>query len=567
MRMTSLFGATLYEDPTTAELISHKLMLRAGLIKVLASGIYTYLPLGNKVIQKICKIVRQELNKIEGQEVILPILHPAEIWQETKRWDEYGEEMFKITDRKRRYFGLGPTHEEIITDLVRKEVKSYRQLPFMLYQIQTKFRDEVRPRFGVMRAREFIMKDAYSFHISEEDLDCWYKKLYQAYGNIFTRCGFNYIVVEADPGLIGGSMSHEFMVISNSGEEPLVICKNCNYSDHLDQAISLSTSNLKTEEDRVELKLIKTPNLRTVPEVSNFLKVPPSKLIKTLIYEVGEECVAVLISGDEEINEKKLQKIIGCEDLALANKETIERVTKAPLGYAGPIGLNNLKIIADHLIKDKINVVVGANKADAHYINANLHRDFKVEGFYDLRKAKEGDSCVKCGQKLQFCRGIEVGHIFKLGQKYSKAMRATFRDEDGQEKIIVMGCYGIGITRMVAAAIEQNHDKEGIIWPKAMAPYQILVLPVNVTDPEISAMAEDIYNCLINKGFEVLIDDRKESPGRKFKDADLIGIPFRITIGNKAKENKTYEVMERGKKEKKFLSKDELLEEIHQIFK
>ncbi|MDI6785642.1 MAG: proline--tRNA ligase [bacterium] len=563
--MTSLFTATLHEDPTTADLISHKLMLRAGLIKALASGVYTHLPLGNRVIQKICKIVREELDKIGGQEVILPILHPAEIWQETNRWDEYGEEMFKLTDRKKRYFGLGPTHEEIITDLIRKEVKSYRQLPIMLYQIQTKFRDEIRPRFGVMRAREFIMKDAYSFHISNEDLDCWYKKLYQAYSNIFTRCGFNYIVVEADPGLIGGSMSHEFMVVSDSGEEPLVICKSCGYSDHIDQAISLTNTDQKMEEEK-ELLLIETPNLRTVQEVSNFLKVEPSKLVKTLIYETNGEYIAVLISGDEELNEKKLQKIIGRENLTLASKEAIKKITKAPVGYAGPVGLKDIRIIADNLIKDKVNMVVGANKADAHYINTNIYRDFKVENFYDLKRAKEGDNCIKCNQKLQFCRGIEVGHIFKLGKKYSQAMKATYRDENGQEKVIIMGCYGIGITRMVAAAIEQNHDKDGIIWPKAIAPYQILVLPVNVTDPEVSAMADEIYNCLIDKGLEILIDDRNESPGRKFKDADLIGLPVRITIGNKAKENKKYEVISRNSKEKRFLSKKELLKEMHLMF-
>ncbi|MBU0599693.1 proline--tRNA ligase [bacterium] len=567
MRMTSLFATTLYQDPATVELVSHKLMLRAGLIKTMSCGIYTYLPLAHRVIQKISKIIREELNKVGGQELLLPILHPAQLWQETNRWNEYGEEMFKLRDRKNRSFGLGPTHEEVITDLVRREIKSYRQLPLMLYQIQTKFRDEIRPRFGVMRAREFIMKDAYSFHRNQEDLDSWYDKLYQAYRDIFTRCGLKFVIMEADSGLIGGSVSHEFMVISEEGEEPLVICEGEDYSSHLDRATSVPNSISGKKEETLALQLIETPNLKTVQEVSNFLKVPPYQLIKTLIYEDGKRCLAVLISGNDELNEKKLQKVVGGDNLALASQETIKRMTKAPLGYTGPVGLDNLEIIADHLIKDRFNMVVGANQANAHYLNANLLRDFKVAGFYDLRQVKEGDSCLKCGKKLKFYRGIEVGHVFKLGNKYSQAMKATFHDENGQEKEMIMGCYGIGVSRLVAAVIEQSHDQAGIIWPKTIAPYQILVLPTNVADPEISKLSFEIYDLLSNQGLEVIIDDRNESPGKKFKDADLIGLPICITIGNKAKESKKYEVKDRKSKERRYLSQDEVLREMKEIFK
>lgn len=564
MRMSRLFLYTLFQDPQDAEIISHKLMLRAGLIRKLSAGIYSYLPLGLRVLHKMINIVREEMDKIGAQEVLLPALHPASLWEETGRWEAYGEDMFKLIDRKKSPFGLGPTHEEIITDLVRKEVKSYRQLPLSLYQIQTKFRDEPRPRFGIIRGREFLMKDAYSFHTSDKDAEETYHKFYNAYEKIFTRCGLKFQIVEAESGLIGGAFSHEFMAFSPAGEDKMVSCNKCHYAANLEKAecgIRPKTEDqkLKTE----ELKLVETPGMKTVEEVSNFLKVSPSQLVKTLIYKADGKIIGVLISGDAQVNESKLRNAIGVKELELADSETIEKATKSPVGFAGPIGLN-IPLIVDASIQAKTNFVVGGNKADAHYLNANFDRDFKVTRFRDIKIVQDNDPCPKCSEgSLTISHGIELGHTFKLGTKYSVAMNANFLDEKGQEHPIIMGCYGIGVSRLIAAYIEQNNDERGIIWQPNIAPYEVLIIPINVSDAEQRDLAEKVYELLLREKISVLLDDRDERPGRKFTDADLIGIPIQIIIGSKTQSSGKIEICYRRTKEKVF----EPVENLVQIIK
>lgn len=561
MKISGLFLPTLFEDPREAELISHKLMLRAGLIRQLASGVYSYLPLGYRVLTKVSRIVEEEMDAIGGQEVLLPALHPKELWEETGRWTAYGPDMFKLNDRRSRDFGLGPTHEEIITDLVRSEVRSYRQLPLLLYQIQTKFRDEIRPRFGLMRAREFQMKDGYSFDVDEEKADKTYDLLYKAYSRIFSRCGLSFRAVEAESGLIGGSVSHEFMVPAEAGEDLMVLCNSCDYAANLERAECGEPDELQRGE-LAELTLVETPGMKRVDEVSRFLGIKSEQLVKTLIYKAGDLVVAALILGHQELNKTKLTRAIGKANLELADSETISAVTGAPVGFTGPIGLSGIKIIADNSIKGQANLVVGGNKADAHYTGANYDRDFQVNSWADIKVAQGKDPCPQCTGRLEIRRGIEVGHIFKLGTKYSQAMKAVFIDEDGQEKPFIMDTFGIGVSRIIGAVIEISHDENGIIWPMSITPYQVLILPINVQDEAQWDLSLEIYRMLQKEGIEVLLDDREERPGRKFTDSELIGIPLRIVIGNKTKQTGQIEISIRQNQEKRFVPLEDLISEI-----
>lgn len=538
MRLSQLLLPTLREEPADAEVVSHKLMLRAGMIRKLAAGIYTLLPLGVRVMQKVERIIREEMNRAGAQEVVMPCVLPADLWKESGRWDQYGKELLRMKDRHDRDYCFGPTHEEVITDLARREIRSYRQLPVNLYQIQVKFRDEVRPRFGVMRAREFVMKDAYSFDADEAGAEKTYAKMYDAYTRIFERCGLRFRAVEADSGLIGGRFSHEFMVLAETGEDAIVSCGKCAYAANLERA-EVPRSAEAAEEGMKKLEKVQTPGQRSVEEVTAFLDVPPQRLAKTLIFETEKGPVAALVRGDHEINEAKLRRHLGVTQLEMAGDEVVADVTRAPKGFAGPIGLG-VKIIADYALERAQNLVVGANEPDAHLVNVNPGRDFQVQEFADIRQAQEGDPCPRCPGRLQIFRGVEVGHIFKLGTKYTEALGATYLDPEGVERNFVMGCYGIGVGRTAAAAIEQNHDEEGIIFPFAIAPFQVLILPVNNKDESIMKAAEDLYQRLTAEGAEVLLDDRDERPGVKFKDADIIGIPLRLTVGDKnLKQGKT----------------------------
>jgi len=521
------------EVPSDAEIISHQLMIRAGLIRKLTSGIYSYLPLGYRVIRKLEQIIREEMNRAGAQEVHLPMVQPAEIWQESGRWTYYGKELLRLRDRHDHEYCLGPTHEEVITGLVRNDVKTYRQLPLNLYQIQTKFRDEVRPRFGVMRCREFGMKDAYSFDVDEEGAEKSYEKMFAAYNNIFRRCGLQFRPVEADSGSIGGKYSHEFMVMADSGEDAMVFCEKCAYAANLEKAeVACPEKKIIFEDDWLPLEDVDTPDVRTIEEVSAFLKVTPQNIVKTLIFNADGKPCAVLIRGDHEVNEVKVKNYLAAAELELASDDMIREVTGAPRGFAGPVNIK-APILVDYSVIDMVNFVTGGNRQDGHLKNVNVGRDFKVEAFTDLRIVNAGDPCPRCGQPIKTARGIEVGHVFKLGTKYSKAMKAVYLGKDGQEKIMIMGCYGIGIGRTVAAGIEQNHDDNGIIWPMPLAPYQVIITPVNINEITIRETAEYLYNAMITEGVEVLYDDRDERAGVKFKDADLIGIPLRVTVGHK----------------------------------
>ena len=564
MLYSKMLIPTLREDPTDAEVISHKLMLRAGMIRKLAAGIYTSLPLAHRVLRKTEEIIREEMNRAGALELTLPFVQPAEIWQESGRWDLYGKELLRFKDRGDRDFCLGPTHEEVITDVVRKEVTSYRQLPLILYQIHIKFRDEIRPRFGVMRAREFVMKDAYSFDVDEEAAEKSYRTMFDTYTRIFERCGLRFRAVEADTGPIGGSFSHEFMVLADSGEDSIFSCDSCSYAANKEKAeIGKETTDIRSVPQR-ELTRAETPGKRTIEEVSSFLKVTAKDLLKTLIYTVDGSAVAVLIRGDHELNEVKLKNLLKADFATLATDEEVERITSAPKGFAGPIRLK-VKIIADHAVKGMSNCVTGGNAQDLHLLNVNRGRDFAVDQFADLRVAQAGDRCPRCHGTLTVQRGIEVGHIFKLGTKYSKSLHATYLDPHGKEQYIVMGCYGIGVGRTVAAAIEQNHDKDGIIFPLPLAPFQVIVIPVNVKDTNIRDTAFTLYQSLAKEGIEVLIDDRDERPGIKFKDADLIGIPIRITVGAKARENSQVDIKVRKTGQMELVQTGQVIEKVKGI--
>jgi len=533
MRYSEMFLPTEREAPSDADIISHQLMIRAGMIRKLMSGVYSYLPLGYRVIRKIEQIIREEMNRAGAQEVYLPMVQPRELWEESGRWTFYGKELLRFRDRHEREGCLGPTHEEVITDLVRNEVKTYRQLPRTLYQIQTKFRDEIRPRFGVMRCREFGMKDAYSFDADESGVDISYAKMFEAYKRIFTRCGLQFRAVEADSGSIGGKYSHEFMVMAESGEDAVVFCSACDYAANLEKAeIPAPEKRMSAEAEFLPLEEVYTPDVRRIEELCEYLQVAPVNVVKTLIYVADGAPLAVLVRGDADINETKVKNYLACDTLEMASEDVIYEVTGSPRGFSGAIGIK-AKIIADYSLMNMTNMVMGANKKDYHVINVNIECDFKVSDFADLRVAKDTDSCPRCRSALKFARGIEVGHVFKLGTKYSKPMGAVYLDQKGKEQFMVMGCYGIGIGRTAAAGIEQNNDENGIIWPVPIAPYHVIVTPVNVKDQAVCQASETLYTALKGKGIEVILDDRDERAGVKFKDADLLGIPLRITIGSK----------------------------------
>ena len=535
MLYSRYFIPTIKETPSDAEVVSHQLMLRAGMIRKLASGIYNYLPLGLRSIRKFENIVREEMNKADAIEMLMPSVQPAELWQESGRWAFYGKELLRFKDRKDAEFCMGPTHEEVITDMVRREIKSYRQMPLNFYQIQTKFRDEIRPRFGLMRGREFIMKDAYSFDVDSAAADLSYEKMFNAYVRIFERCGLNFRAVEADTGSIGGSSSHEFMVLADSGEDAIVSCDACRYAANVEKAESplfTAVSNATAE----ALQKVSTPEMKSIVDVAAFMGVATDTTVKALVYasDAGD-LVMALLRGDHELNELKLKNHLGWDEIQMATEEQIFACTGAPVGFLGPIGVKQgVPVIADRVIKGMVNAVLGANEKDMHYKNANLGRDFEVTDFADIRIVTAGDACPRCDSgKLEMWRGIEVGHVFKLGIKYSKAFNATYLDANGREQIIFMGCYGIGIGRTVAAAIEQNHDENGIIFPIPIAPFHCSVVAVNTKDAGVMAAAEEIYFCLEKLGVEGLFDDRDERPGVKFKDNDLIGVPVRIVVGSK----------------------------------
>lgn len=533
MRYSEMHLPTGREVPSDAEVVSNQLMIRAGMIRKLTSGIYSYLPLGYRVIRKVEQIIREEMNKAGAQEVHLPMVQPAELWQESGRWTYYGKELLRFRDRNDRDYCLGPTHEEVITDLVRHDIKTYRQLPCNLYQIQTKFRDEVRPRFGVMRCREFGMKDAYSFDADEAGAEKSYEKMFAAYNSIFRRCGLKFRPVEADSGSIGGSFSHEFMVMADSGEDAVVFCEQCNYAANLEKAeIPRPEKAPISGKEWLSLESVETPDVRTIEEVSSFLNVTPEQIVKTLIFNADGKPCAVLIRGDHDVNEIKVKNYLGAAELELADDDMIMKATGAPRGFAGAVGIKT-RVIADYSIMNMVNMVTGANREDYHLKNVNIGRDFSVESFADLRVSRPGDACPRCQGSIKFVRGIEVGHVFKLGTKYSKAMKAAYLDRDGKEKTMIMGCYGIGIGRTVAACIEQNYDQNGIIWPMPLAPYAVIVTPVNINEAAVMKASEAIYAELLACGVEVILDDRDERAGVKFKDADLIGIPLRVVVGPK----------------------------------
>jgi prolyl-tRNA synthetase len=541
---------TLKEDPADAEVVSHKLMVRAGMIRQVARGIYDLLPLGLRVVHKVEQIVRAEMNRAGAQEILMPAICPAELWQESGRWDYYGKELLRMQDRYERDFCFGPTHEEVVTDIARREIRSYRDLPINLYQIQVKFRDELRPRFGLMRGREFIMKDAYSFHVDAADCDREYQSMAETYRRIFERCGLTTRQVESDTGAIGGRRAHEFQVLADSGEDAIVSCNRCEYAANVEKAeVGQRAGPVKTSPAPAPLKKVRTPGKRTVEEVGGFLAAPVERFIKTLLYVTSHgDTVAALVRGDHELSEIKLRTVLGAQWVTMADADTVQRATNAEVGFAGPIGLG-VRLLADAGLRGMSGGVTGANETDHHYVDVDQARDFPDAHFADLRLARAGDPCPRCAEgALEGHRGIEVGNIFYLGTKYSTAMKATFLDAAGQERPLEMGCYGIGITRTAAAAVEQHHDPSGIIWPLPLAPAHVHIVPVNWSDQRMRDTAEQLYGDLQNAGIEVLLDDREERPGIKFKDADLIGIPLRVTIGAKSLDRNCVEFKRREEK-------------------
>ena len=543
MRLTRFYNFTYREDPGDAVVASHRLMVRGGFIKKLSAGIYNYMPMGLRVIRKIEEIVREEMNRAGAVELQMPAVQPSELWTESGRWSYYGPELLRFKDRKGADFCFGPTHEEVITDIVRQDVRSYRQLPINLYQIQTKFRDEARPRFGLMRGREFIMKDAYSFHIDEADAKREYSVMYDTYTRIFRRCGLKFKAVLAATGAIGGSMSHEFQVLAESGEDAILSCNSCEYAANVEKAACKCGGGGVTGNGVIQK--VSTPGKHTVTEVTEFLKVSPQALVKTLIYLVDGKPVAVLVRGDHEISEAKLGALLKCDNLSLADDETVMKVTGAPVGFAGPRGIK-VDIIADESVMAMTDFVTGANEADAHLLNTNHGRDFSVAMSGDIRTAMSGDGCSRCDGVYELHRGIEVGQVFYLGTKYSEKMKASYLDEQGAEHPVVMGCYGIGISRTSAAAIEQNHDANGIIWPMPIAPFQVSLLCLGADQPAVKEASEKIYKDLTAAGVEVLFDDRNDRPGVMFKDADLMGIPVRVSVGKKSLEKGGAEIKMRN---------------------
>ena len=540
MRQLNYLSPTLRDIPTDAEVASHQLLLRAGFINQLASGIYTFLPLGLKVLHKVQNIIREEMDMSGAQEVLMPALHPAELWKESGRWDIYGAELMRLSDRHEREFALGATHEEVVTKLL-QEVKSYKKLPISVYQIQTKFRDEKRPRFGLLRGREFIMKDAYSFDINQEGLDVSYQNMFDAYQRIFSRCGLNFKAVEADSGAIGGNGSHEFMVLTEIGEDTISFCNECGYASNVEKAEFKRVNNSQvtyTDYDRfseLNYKEIETPNIKTIKELSTFLGLTPDCIIKSLAFKTDLGPVLMLIRGDYEANEFKLKNVLGCQSITMMSDEEVRHVLGSVPGFLGPIGLpDSIKVLADFSVEEMTQAVIGSNKLNSHLKDVQPGRDFRVDGYYDLRNVVKGDCCPRCSATMDIAKGIEVGHVFKLGTKYSEALGTTFLDENGKEKAMVMGCYGIGISRTIAAIVEQNRDEQGIVWPLEVAPFSIHIIPVNTNDSIQMELSNNLYIQLRKMGYDVLLDDRNERAGVKFKDADLIGIPLRIIVGKGA---------------------------------
>ncbi|MFC2050206.1 proline--tRNA ligase [Chloroflexota bacterium] len=550
MRFSKLFGKTLKEIPSEADTLSHQLLLRTGMIQQVAAGVYSYLPLGWRVLRKIEQIIREEMDKSGGQELMMPTLQPFELWETSGRLPSFGKTLFTVTDRREHTLVLGPTHEEIITELVRRYVQSYRDLPLLLYQIQNKFRDEPRSRGGLLRVREFIMKDLYSFHIDEADLDHCYQEMIQAYKNIYSRCGLPAVVVEADSGAIGGKESHEFMLITETGEDEIVYCSDCCYAANLEKAQSIKP----TLEKKAPLPIeeISTPNIKTIEEVANFVGVPASHTLKAIFYSADDEIVFVVIRGDIDANETKLKNLLKCSELRLAT-ETEVKAAGLVAGSASPVGIKGIRIIADDSINLGSNFVAGANKPDTHLKNVNYPRDFKIDLLADIATARPDDGCPKCKGKLKSSRGIEVGHVFKLGTFLSKKLGASFLDQNGISQSIIMGTYGIGLGRLMAAAVEQNHDDKGIMWPLTIAPYHIYLCPLRLENSDVAENAETLYQNLIRENFEVLFDDREESPGVKFNDADLLGIPLRLTISPRTLESQSIEVKWRNQKQTELL--------------
>ncbi|HCY37857.1 MAG: proline--tRNA ligase [Candidatus Margulisiibacteriota bacterium] len=567
MKMSELFMPTLREDPVEAEVLSHKYMLRGGFIRKLAAGIYSLLPLGNRVIKKLENIVREEMNNAGAQEIVMPSVIPAELWKESGRWDKYGKELLRINDRHGREFCFGPTHEEVVTNLVKGEVRSYKELPLNLYQIQTKFRDEVRPRFGLMRGREFVMKDAYSFHESPEDLDTTYKKMYEAYCKIFNRCGLQYKVVEADTGLIGGNESHEFIVLAETGETDILYCNECDYATNIDIGKAYNPVSVSTAPRESKLRKVPTPNVKSIDEVRFYFMVNADKVIKSIIYMADKKPIMVLVRGDHRINEDKLKKLFGYTEVILADEEVVLKVTGAKVGFSGPIGLKEkIKIIADEAVMQMNKAIIGANEIDTHYRGALVGEDIVPDVVADIRFIEEGDICLKCNKgKYVKTKGIEVGHIFKLGTKYSEAMNATFSDKNGKDRPFIMGCYGIGIGRTAAAAIEQNHDDAGIKWPSAIAPFEVDIIIVNIKDEEQKRIAQNIYNELKGQNIDTILDDRDERAGVKFKDAELAGFPINVIVGKSITQG-TVEVQFRRDAKKENIAIDEIAPLLKELF-
>ncbi len=539
MRFSKYYVKTLKENPKEAEVVSHQLLLRAGMIKKLASGVYSYLPLGYKTLRKVENIVREEMNRAGSVELFMPVLQPAEIWQESGRWDVMGAEMMRLKDRHERDFVLGPTHEETITDIVRSDIFSYKQLPINLYQIQSKFRDERRPRFGLMRGREFLMEDGYSFATNREDLDKEFDNMKEAYSRVFTRCGLNFRIVDADSGAIGGGGSKEFHVMANSGEDELIFCDSCHYGANVEKAVNVIT-NLPKEELK-EPVLVPTPNIAKIEDVVKNLGVEIERTVKAIMYKdmVTDKPYMILIRGDIEVNEVKVKNIIDTIEVTMLSDEELEALGLFK-GFIGPYGIDlkakGITVIADPSVIEISNHTAGGNQVDTHYLNVNYGRDYTADIVADVRTVKEGDTCSICGKPLRVARGIECGHIFKLGTKYSAPMKATVLDENGKDVVMEMGCYGIGVSRTMAAAIEQNNDENGIIWPSAIAPFVVDVIAANMKDEAQTVLAEEIYNNLLDAGIETIYDDRNERAGFKFKDADLIGFPFKVVCGKKSAE-------------------------------
>ncbi|MEK6766405.1 MAG: proline--tRNA ligase [Planctomycetota bacterium] len=563
MKWSQTFIPTLKENPSDAEVDSHKLMIRSGMVRKLSAGLYTYLPLGTRILNKVINIIREEMDKSGAIELLMPALQPLTLIELSGRIDAFGDDLLRIKDRHKRDIALSPTHEEVITDLIKNEVSSYKQLPLIFYQIQTKFRDEARPRFGVLRSKEFLMKDAYSFDIDIDGLNNSYQKMYDTYCRIFDRCKLDYLAVEADSGAMGGDVSHEFMVPNENGEDVIVKCRSCDYGANIEKAESSpieSDDNLELW----ELKEVSTPRMTTIKEVSEFLGIESNKMVKTLIYTYDSKNVAVLVRGDHDVNESKLAKVISSDEITLADENTVVKLTNAPVGFAGPIGLKT-QIIADQAVSILKNCVVGGNKADTHILNANQERDFKIDKVSDIRYVTDGDRCPKCNDVLDVSHGIELGHVFKLGTRYSDPLGAKFLDSNGKERPIIMGSYGIGVNRILAATIEKSHDSNGIIWPLPLAPYEVLIVSINIKDETIMNTATRIYDELCEKGIDTLLDDRDQRPGFKFKDADLIGIPIRITVGKRFKETGELEIKLRSKDEVLYAKPENIISEIRKL--